>query len=187
MNIKFKGFTLIELVTVVAIAGILLGVGVPNMQSLITSAKVTSNVNKMVGLLNYSREYSLNNNVVVTVCPSSDGISCSKYWTKGQIAFTDKNLNHKKDAGEIVLRAYSELPEKHVMTWRAFQNKNYLQYSPTGFTRYQNGTFRFCVLGEDKSFNRAIIMTISGRARSSKDIDGDGIHEDRTGKDVVCR
>jgi len=186
LKIKPNGFTLIELLTTISIIGILTGIGVPGMQELITSSKVSSNVNQMAGLLNFSREYSLSNNIVVTVCPSSDGENCTKNWTEGRISFSDKNQNHIRDENDILLRVQSELPENHVMTWRAFQNKKYLQYSPTGFTRYQNGTFRYCVAGEDKSFNRAIIMAISGRARSSKDVDGDGVHEDRKGDDVVC-
>jgi type IV fimbrial biogenesis protein FimT len=186
MNNQIKGFTLIDLLTAVSIVSILFGIGLPSMRSFITSSEVASRVNQIAGMLNYSRQYSLTKNIVVTVCPSNDGETCSRDWSQGQIAFTDKNKNHIKDDEDIILRAGSQLPKNHVITWRAFQNKNYLQYSPQGFTRYQNGTYRYCVIGDDLSFNRALIVTISGRIRGSKDSDGDGVHEDRVGETIAC-
>ena len=186
MNDKIKGFTLIELMAVIAIVSILFGIGIPSMQRLITKSEVASRVNQMVGLLNYSRVYSVSNNVVVTLCPSANGQTCSKDWSQGQMVFTDINKNHVKDEEDIILRVAPQLPENHVMTWRAFQNKKYLQYSPTGFTRYQNGTFRYCVTGEKLSYNRALIINISGRVRMSKDKNGDQVDEDRAGNPVQC-
>lgn len=187
LNNKQKGFTLIELLIVIAIVSILLGIALPNMQTIITKTKVAARVNQLVGILMLARKSAVTRNMVVTLCPSSDGLSCSRDWAQGQILFSDANHNHQVDDEDELIRILPKLPKTHKLTWRAFQNKNYLQYSPTGFTRHQNGTFRYCVEGNDLSFNRALIITVSGRVRASYDNDGDGIHEDSKGKPVVCR
>lgn len=186
MNNINKGFTLIELLIIISIIGILFGIAMPNMYNLITKTKVSSRVNQLSGMLMLAREYAVDKNVVVTLCPSSDGRLCSGDWSLGQILFMDMNRNHKKDDEDQIIKILPKLPEKHKITWRAFQNKNYLQYSPTGFTRSQNGTFRYCVVGNELSFNRALVINRSGRVRSSQDINGDGIHEDREGEPVLC-
>ena len=179
--------TLIEMMITVAIAGILLGASAPSVNGFITKNQVASQVNRLVGVINIARSYAITRKVVMTLCPSANGLSCSKNWSQGQILFTDKNHNRIKDNDDQIIKVLPKLPDNHLLTWKVFQNKKYLQYSPTGITRYQNGTFRYCVDGENLTYNRALIVSVSGRVRLSQDTNGDGVHEDRDGKPVICR
>ncbi len=171
---------------VIAISIILFGIAIPSYQSYITQAKVTAGINQLAGLIQLARQSAVSKNQVVTVCPSSDGINCSRDWRQGQILFTDNNKNHVIDENDQLIKALPALDKNHNLTWKAFQNKKFLQYSPAGFTRSQNGTFRYCVDGENLKYNRALIINKTGRVRISKDESGDGVHEDREGKQITC-
>ncbi|PIP80183.1 MAG: hypothetical protein COW84_06650 [Gammaproteobacteria bacterium CG22_combo_CG10-13_8_21_14_all_40_8] len=181
-----NGYTLLELMIALAIISVLLGQGIPSYQAAVIRSKVSSQLNELTDLLNLARIYAISRNVVTTICPSADGKSCSRDWTQGIMLFRDENLNHTKDLHENIIKILPKLPNSHLLTWRAFQNKNYLQYSPSGFTRSQNGTFRHCVTGETLKYNRALIITVSGRVRMSQDKNKDGIYEDRKGEPIKC-
>ena len=55
-----------------------------------------------------------------------------------------------------------------------------------GFTNYQNGNFTYCPPDGDLRFARQLVINVQGRVRMGHDTDGDGIVEDRRGKDVRC-
>jgi type IV fimbrial biogenesis protein FimT len=182
-----QGFTLIELFIVIAIAGILFTTAVSSFSSLVKRSNVSSQINQMVGLINLARETAVAKNTITTICPAAVTESqCGRNWSSGVMLFKDNNLNHQLDPNERIIKRLEALPNGHKLTWRAFQNKNYLQFSPSGFTRYQNGTFRYCISGDDLSFNRALIINMAGRLRQSQDSNEDGIFEDSNKKPVIC-
>ena len=67
------GFTLVELLVVMAILAILASVGFPSFQRLLADYRVTSQANSVQGLLQFARTEALKRTANVTVC--SDGIS----------------------------------------------------------------------------------------------------------------
>ena len=68
---KQHGFTLLELIMVVAVAGILLVVGVPSLQSLMSNSRMSAEVNNLVVLLNYARSEAIKRGTTVSVVPQS--------------------------------------------------------------------------------------------------------------------
>lgn len=68
-----KGFTLIELMVVVAIAAILLAVAVPMLQPQIASASAKATAGNIADALRYARQYALNTSNLVTFTPSGCG------------------------------------------------------------------------------------------------------------------
>ncbi len=181
-----KGITLFELLISIGIIGILSGAALPSYTRFIQKSEMNSQINQFIGLLTMARQYSVSKQQIVTLCPSTDGESCGKNWHDGQIIFTDRNRNRIIDEEDKLIRFAQKLPDNYQLTWRTFQNKKYLQYTPSGFTNFQNGTFRYCVNQDDLSLNRAIIINIAGRIRLSTDSNNDGIHEDRKGDNVQC-
>ncbi|AZZ94364.1 prepilin-type N-terminal cleavage/methylation domain-containing protein [Hahella sp. KA22] len=57
---KQKGFTLVELMVVIAILAITLVLGLPSFSNLIDSNRVTANTNTLVGALNLARMEAVN-------------------------------------------------------------------------------------------------------------------------------
>lgn len=73
------GFTLIELMVAITVAGILAAVAVPAFNSFVMNDRDATQVNSLVGSLNYARSMALKLNAQngVQVCPSSDGQTCN--------------------------------------------------------------------------------------------------------------
>ena len=88
------GFTLIELIVTVAIAAIVLAIAVPSFQETITSNRLTTFSNTFVASLNLARSEAIKQNRRVTLCSSTDGLSCATGgYQQGWIIFIDSNNN----------------------------------------------------------------------------------------------
>lgn len=85
------GFSLLELLTALAVLAILLGWGVPSFFEIINNNRVTTQTNELVSALNYARSEAVKRGDPVSVCSSADGASCaaSTDWSTGWIVFTD--------------------------------------------------------------------------------------------------
>lgn len=111
-----RGFTLIELVVVVAIAAILMMVGIPSFQSLMASRAVAADMSAMGDTIRYARSEALKYGSPVTVCVSTGpmnpvpvcwdlGSGVTNYdWKVGWVVFVDRNADLVIDDSDIILR-----------------------------------------------------------------------------------
>lgn len=111
MNAMFSktrstGFTMIELVIVMMIVAILAGIGIPSFKYVTTSNRIASEINGLLGDMQFARSEAVKQGLPVTVCSSSNGTSCNGggNWKPGWIVFLDSNGNGAVDAGEQVIR-----------------------------------------------------------------------------------
>lgn len=181
-----KGFTLVELLCCLAIAGVLVGYGIPGLNHMLARSQAASAINWILGQVMYARSAAISFNTTVTLCPSSDGERCGGHWDDGTITFTDHNQDHEPNGNDELLRHVSFPIEDANLTWHAFQNRQYLQMLGTGYTNYQNGNFVYCPPDNDPRFARQLVINIQGRGRTSKDINHDGYVEDRLGHHLEC-
>ncbi len=101
-----KGFTLLELIVTLAIAGILLGFGVPGMRTLMLNNLLTTQANDLIADLNYARleAIKLNRNVTITATDASDN---TDDFGSGWTIWTDTDSNTIMDANERLRLASS--------------------------------------------------------------------------------
>jgi len=161
-----------------AILGILAGAGIPGLQGLLASNRVTNEVNQISHSLRYAWSEAITRNETLVACPSADGRSCmrSKDWGKGWLIFADSNDNRELDDDEAVKRIYPAVTHKITVELAAFGPRGqYIPFYPTDGMR-TNGTFKFCVEGAPE-LNRALIVS-KARPRVSKTM--------RDGKPVKC-
>ncbi|MCB1748873.1 MAG: GspH/FimT family pseudopilin [Gammaproteobacteria bacterium] len=87
-----RGFTIIELMTVVAVMALLVTIGLPNFQTMVANNRVTSQVNLFSSSLQLARSEAVKSNTRVVVCPSTTGTSCTADvdWNVGWISFIDR-------------------------------------------------------------------------------------------------
>lgn len=105
------GFTLVEALSVIAIVAILMSIGVPSYRSVTTSSRVSTEINSLLGDLQFARSQALKQGQPVTACISVNGSTCSSstLWQSGWIVFSDPNANGTVDTGETVWRVQRAL------------------------------------------------------------------------------
>ncbi len=180
------GFNLVELLIILAISAILLNLAVPELSQAFerNQAKVAINeINRAIILARYT---AINNGVITTLCKSRDGKQCGGQWQEGFIVFTDSNADRVINGNDQLIRIFPKFASAGTLTFRAFQNKQYLQMTPEGFTNYQNGNFTFCPESRDVRLAQQIIVNRTGRTYFASDADGDGIKEGANGKAIKC-
>ena len=94
---RHGGLTLVELMVTIAIAAILLGVGVPSFRAVIEANRVTTVTNDVVGALQFARSEAVRRGAAITVCGSANGVDCNASWQGGWIA---------RDGAGAVLRVW---------------------------------------------------------------------------------
>lgn len=146
---KQKGFTLMEVVAVVAVSGTLAAMSMPMVQDFQSGKSASAVQDAFVRDINTARETAVSQGATVSICPSSDGVSCSTSWSNGWIVYRgaegseileqdiiQKTLFDKK----IPLALFNESPKA----------VNYLQFDEQGYNTSANRlTATFCFTRED--------------------------------------
>lgn len=168
-----SGFTLIEMMVTVAVAAILMSVGVPSFQQLIQSNRVTTQTNEFVAALNLARSEAIKRGSRITVCKSSTSTSCaaSGGWQQGWIIFMDNNNNASADDGTgSILRVYGALSDvtltgnTHVASYVSYVASGSTQLAGGGF---QAGTLTLCP-GSGATKGRTLVLSRTGRLSLSE-------------------
>ncbi len=159
---KESGFTLLELMVTVAIAGIVMAFAVPSMESFIKNERLTTQINTLVGHLAYARSESVTRRQQVILCASSNMTSCQgTNWAAGWILFIDADNNSSFTAGEQILRVKQLLKGSNTLVSSTGSN---IIYDNRGFSPNSNGTFSLC---DDRgaAFMKSISISNTGRVR----------------------
>jgi type IV fimbrial biogenesis protein FimT len=101
-----SGMTMVELLITMTLVAILLSIAVPSYRYVTYSNRASSEVNALLGEMQLARAEAIKEGQFVTVCPSTNGTSCtgSTTWNTGWIVFSDVNGNATVDAGDTVIQ-----------------------------------------------------------------------------------
>lgn len=110
MKTAHSGFTLLELMIVLAIAGVLVAVGIPAMGNFLRNSRITAAANDVMAGLHFTRSEAIKRRLPVTLCTSDAPLAappvCSDAappW--GWVVFVDLNQDGDLDPpGELVLQ-----------------------------------------------------------------------------------
>ena len=168
-----NGFTLIELIVVLAVAAVLIGIAAPNLIDVVRNNRLSSQVNDLVTSLNLARSEALTRGQMITVCRSKNGGSCDAddgNWEDGWLVFSDSDGNGVIDAGESIIRRYPPLSAG--TTLRSGVNfAKYLTYLETGASRGStyigSDSFRLCDF-RGSAYAYEISVNATGRVDTSR-------------------
>ena len=87
---KSAGFTLYELMVLVAVASVIISFGVPAFQSMVQNSRSVTHTNDLVTALNLGRSEATRRGAPIDLCASTDAATCSgsNDWSSGWIART---------------------------------------------------------------------------------------------------
>ncbi len=115
-----KGFTMIELMVTLAIAAILLGIGVPSFVGVVERNRVATEINALLGDLQYARGLAIKEGRQAVVCASANGTSCATasgtQWKNGWIVFSDIDKDGTFTSGDTVYRKQAAWTSTDVLT-----------------------------------------------------------------------
>jgi type IV fimbrial biogenesis protein FimT len=181
-----RGHSLLEIFIVLGIIGILLSLSLPGYQELVQKTAGNSSLRLLAKHIAIARSNAIATNLTVTLCPSDDGQTCSRTWSNGYIVFTDRNEDRIINQDDKLIRHQQARSRSGAITWRAFQNRQYLQIDAMGFMRHQSGNFTYCPHSNVPAHAHQIIVNATGRTRFAIDSDGDGIREGSNGTPLNC-
>jgi type IV fimbrial biogenesis protein FimT len=140
---QHTGFTLLELIIAVAIGGILLGLAVPSMQSLLSDSEMAATSNEFVHSLQTARSEAIKRAGQVGLCPSTDPLAAEPQcggnnYATGWIVFVDSDGNGLRGvADEVVVQAGARSPgftfePDNVFTQRVYFGESGTSINPAG-------------------------------------------------------
>ena len=165
-RLRQAGYSLYELMITSGVVSVL-GAGAIGMTGTIQDARMTSEVNQLMGHLNLARSEAIKRGHPVTMCKSNTGTNCTKssHWRDGWIVFADKNEKAVVNAGDEMIFVQQRLPGNITLRYGGGKaSEDYVTYYPLGYAR-PNATFAFCdSRGSQKA--KSSIMGPTGRPRS---------------------
>ncbi len=176
LNVKAKGnkmdrrgFTLVELLVVLAVGSILLTIAFPGYAFLVNGSRQVAITNDLVTALHLARSEAIKRGIRVTVCKTGDAMALTPAcdtaanWQQGWLVFVDGGTKGVIDSGDMLLRVQGRASV--AVTISASNYGSYISYLPSGVSQgsngLANGALRICVVNN----RRDIIINKTGRIR----------------------
>lgn len=162
--VGIHGFTLIELIVTITIAGILIAIATPYLGSFISSTRLTTQANELLTDSNTARSEAVKRASYVGVCASTSGSSCTSggSFLNGWIVFLDADNSGTWTTGDSVIKVHGALDGGNTTVSGSstviFNSSGSLENSSSTIT------YTFCDSALHKS--RQISVTATGRASS---------------------
>jgi type IV fimbrial biogenesis protein FimT len=166
-----RGFSLFELLYVLAVAGVLAAIAVPSWSAVLSDSRRTAALNAIVGAIQFARSEAVKRAEEVVLCKSGGASRCATDggWETGWLVFVnlDRDSPPTLDAGEPLIQQHGPLPSAQISA-----NRDAFTFRP--FARAStNGTVIYCD-SRGSAAARAVIVSTSGRPRISLTTSGGG-------------
>ena len=164
LHVSHRGFSLIEAMVVMAVAAILLAVGVPSYQGMTERTRINSAMHLLSAHMASARNTAISYRIPTVVCPSNrtGGCRTDGDWSQGWLMFFDKDGNRRPDVHEDILRD-ENAPIHPSLRILSSSGRPQLRYLPDGRSSGSNITVRLC---REDALLAQIVVNNAGRVRS---------------------
>lgn len=166
-----KGFSLIEVMIVIALIGIIMTIVLPSGRDAILQSRLTTQANALVSDILYARNEASTRGLNVVMCPSTDGNTCTSVdadWAVSRFMFVDANGNSIRDATEERLKLSTRVPPNMTLTPAGFNVTTRIRFNSSGglVPLGSTGTFKLCATGAVSG--RQVAIGLNGRPTSTR-------------------
>lgn len=162
MHARDCGYSLLELLMTIAIAALILTLGLPSFSALKARSAQRVELDALFHAVHLARKASIMRKQVVSLCPTADGAACSpgRDWSGGFLVFvnSDRDEPPERDDDEILLHRH--LAGRSV---KITANRRGFTLRAT-FLRATNGTLVVCDRA-GRTAPRALVISYTGRPR----------------------
>ena len=151
-SVRHRGFTLYELLVTLLVAGVIFGLGIPNLLEFRRNSTMTAMVNDMTTSIRMARTAALERRVPVTLCSSPNPVDASPTCSAdgsgtrgGYVVWVDEDADAIVDAGEQILQQHED-----PVAITVFRDNGYLNFGISGYLNDISGlglaasTILFC-------------------------------------------
>jgi type IV fimbrial biogenesis protein FimT len=169
-----RGVTMAELVIVMMIVAIITAIGVPMYRHVTTDNRMATEVNALLGDMEYARSEAVREGRTITVCvagsvtsPYSCAGGATDTWQNGWIVFVDVNDNQTIASDQDVLRV--QAPFTSGDTFESNYGVSSVSFNRDGFayTGEANVTITLKNSSNDTVFTRCLLLSQSGMMTSA--------------------
>jgi type IV fimbrial biogenesis protein FimT len=170
-KMKWRGFTLVELLVALAVGAILLTIAIPGYAFLVNASRLATATNDLVTTLHLARSEAIKRGIRVTVCKTSSpgavtpACDATASWQQGWLVFVDGDTRGVIDGGDLPLWVQHRSPPEVSITSTEFDA--YISYLPNGRSQrsqnenFSNGRISVCAAGN----RRDIVINNAGRPK----------------------
>ena len=130
------GFSMTELLVTMGIAATLMAIGVPSYRYVTYSNRVSTEINSLLGDLQYARSEAVKEGWAVSMCPANnDYTACASTnsWQSGWIIFSDINNDHTIASSANILRVRQKFSSSTQDTLVADGAMQFVTFNREGF------------------------------------------------------
>jgi type IV fimbrial biogenesis protein FimT len=163
-----RGFNLVELIVTLTIAGILMAVAAPALQSFVSSNRLASQINDLIADINLSRNEAIKRNTTTGVCVTAvGGTSCetSGNWANGWLVYyvcQTGDLSGCTAGNNIVVKIHEALTGNNTLTAPGDQ----IVFSKSGIIA--SGAGQFTLTDPKANTKRIVCIAATGRPSLSQ-------------------
>lgn len=169
-----RGFTLTEMMIVIAIVAIMFAIAIPSYRYVSISYRTSAEINGLLGDLMYAREEAVKEGLPVSACISNNGTSCAgATWAQGWIVFTDANGDGILNGTDAILKVQAAFTGTDTLAASNPANVSSVVFNREGFAtqvvagsgyaQFQATTFSLHDKTSNPTWTRCLVITAVGQ------------------------
>ena len=195
------GFSLIELVVALAVAAVLLGIGVPSFTAALQNARIGAQYSQAVRALLLARSEAVKSGEFVVVCsrstPGSEQCGDENDWANGWIVYVDVDSEIDDAAtvgtGDTLLSLEPALTGSNTaVAFASLSNGDdpddvaHVRYLPRGNTDWKAGSIVICDTDRGAADSRVLNVRLTGAVQAGQAASGETIPRDAFNSPIDC-